>query len=50
MGKDIFAVIKLNKSNAMLTKLRDILGNKTLRPVYYVVFESHLCYASLDWV
>ena len=41
--------LKLNKANAMLSKLRHVLDIKTLRSVYYAVFESHLCYASLVW-
>ena len=41
--------LKLNKANAMLSKLRHILDIKTLRSVYYAMFESHLCYASLVW-
>ena len=42
--------LKLNKTNAMLSKLRHVLDIKTLRSVYYAIFESHLCYASLVWV
>ena len=34
--------LKLNKANAMLSKLRHGLGTKTLKPVYYAVFESML--------
>ena len=41
--------LKLNKSNAMLSKLRQVLDIKTLRSVYSAIFESHLCYASLVW-
>ena len=37
--------LKLNKANAMLSKLRHVLDIKTLRSVYYAIFESHLCYA-----
>ena len=33
----------------MLSKLRHVLDIKTLRSVYYAIFESHLCYASLAW-
>ena len=36
-------------ANAMLSKLRQVLDIKTLRLVYYAIFESHLCYASLLW-
>ena len=39
--------LKLNKANAMLSKLRHVLDIKTLKSVYYAIFESHLCYASL---
>ena len=42
--------LKLNKTNAMLSKLRHVLDIKTLRSVYYAIYESHLCYASLVWV
>ena len=41
--------VKLNKSNAMLSKLRHVLDIKTPRSVYYAIFESHLCHASLVW-
>ena len=41
--------LKLNKANAMLSKLRHVLDMKTLKSVYYAIFESHLFYASLVW-
>ena len=41
--------LKLNKANAMFSKLRHVSDIKTLRSVYYAIFESHLCYASLIW-
>ena len=44
-----YVALKLNKANAMLSKLRHVLDIKTLRSVYYAIFESHLCYASLVW-
>ena len=40
---------KLNKANAILSKLKYILDIKTLRLVYYAIFESHLFYASYVW-
>ena len=43
------AALKLNKTNAMLSKLRHVLDIKTLRSVYYAISESHLCYTSLVW-
>ena len=33
----------------MLSKLRHVLDVKTSSSVYYAIFESHLCYASLVW-
>ena len=39
--------LKLNKANVMLSKLRHVIDIKTLRSVYYAIFKSHLCYASL---
>ena len=33
----------------MLSKLRHVLDIKTLRSVYYAIFESYLCDASLVW-
>ena len=41
--------LKLNKANAILSKLKHVLDIKALRSVYYAIFESHLCYASLVW-
>ena len=40
---------KLNKTNAMLSKLRYFLESKTRKSVYYASFESHLCYTFLFW-
>ena len=41
--------LKLIKANAMLSKLRHVLDIRTLRSVYYAIFESYLCYTSLVW-
>ena len=41
--------LKLNKVNAMLSKLRHVLDMKILRSVDFAIFESRLCYASLVW-
>ena len=38
---------KLNNAHAMLSKVRHVFDINTLRSVYYDIFESHLCYASL---
>ena len=40
-------VIKLNKINAILSKLRHFIDRKTLKSVYHAIFEPHLCYSSL---
>ena len=39
--------LKLNKANAMLSKLRHLMDIKTLRSVYYAIFEPYVeCYVS----
>ena len=44
--QQINEALKLNK--AMLSNWRlYVLDTKTLRSIYYAIFESHLCYASL---
>ena len=40
---------KLNKANAMLSKIRHFVDQKTLKAIYYAIFESHLHYSSLFW-
>ena len=40
---------KLDKVNAMLPKLRQVLDIKNMRSICYAIFEFHLCYASLVW-
>ena len=42
--------LRLNNANAKLSKLRHVLDKETLRLVYWALFKSHLCYASLVWV
>ena len=39
--------LKVNKSNAMLSKLRHALDIKTLSSVFYAIFKSYLGFASL---
>lgn len=41
--------IKLNKVVAMLSKLKYFVDRNTLMSVYYAMFESYLCCASLVW-
>ena len=42
-------ILKLNKANAILSKIGHVLDIKTLRSVYYAIFGSRLCYVSLAW-
>ena len=41
--------LTLNGANAILSKLRHFIHRKTLKSVHDTIFESHLCYFSLDW-
>ena len=41
--------IKLNKANAILSKLRHYVNQKTLRSIYFSLFESHTNYANIVW-
>ena len=40
---------KLNKSNAILSKVRHFVDQKTLKAIYHAIFESHLYSSSLVW-
>ena len=40
---------KLNKANAMLSKIRHFLDQKTLKAIYHAIFESNLYFSSLVW-
>ena len=42
--------IKLNKANAMLSKIGHYVVMKTLKSIYHAIFELHLSYASLVWM
>jgi len=41
--------LKLNRANAMLSKVRYYVQPSTLRSVYYAIFNSHLTYSCLTW-
>ena len=41
--------IKINKANAILSKLRDFIDKKTLKLMYHAIFGPHLFYSSLVW-
>ena len=40
---------KLNKANAILSKVRHFVDQETLKAIYHAIFESHLYYSSLVW-
>ena len=42
--------IKLNRENAILSKLKYFIDRKTLKSVYHAIFEPHLSYYSLVWI
>ena len=41
--------VKLNRTNALLFKIRKYFSPKILRSIYFAIFESHLSYCSLAW-
>ena len=41
--------IKLNKANAVLSKIRQFVNQRTLISIYHAIFDSHLNYASIVW-
>ena len=38
---------KLNKTNAIFSKLRNFIDRKILKSIYHAIFEPHLWYSSL---
>ena len=41
--------VKLNRANAMLSKVRHFIHKKTLKSIYHAISESHLFYSCLVW-
>ena len=41
--------MKLNRANALLLKIRNYVNMKTLRNIYYTMFDSHLTYSCIVW-
>ena len=41
--------IKLNRANALLSKIRKFVSLKILRCIYFAIFDSYLCYCCLVW-
>ena len=40
---------KLNKANAMLSKIRYFVDQETLKVIYHAIFESNLYFSSSVW-
>ena len=41
--------IKLNRTNALLFKMRKYVSLKILRSIYFAIFDSYLSYCCLVW-
>ena len=41
--------VKLNRANALLLKIRNYVNTKTLRNIYFAIFDSHLSYSCIVW-
>ena len=42
-------LIKLNRANALLFKIKKYISPKILRSIYFAIFDSHLSYCCLVW-
>jgi len=40
---------KLNKANAMISKIRHFVDTHTIKSIYFALFNSHLSYGCLSW-
>ena len=43
----VYLSVKLNRANALLVKIRNLVNNSILRTIHFSIFESHLNYCSL---
>ena len=41
--------VKRNRVNALLLKIRNHVNTKTLRNIYFAIFDSHLSYSCIVW-
>ena len=41
--------VKFNRANALLLKIRNYVKMKTLRNIYFKIFDSHLAYSCIIW-
>ena len=42
-------VIKLNRANALLYKMRNYVSFNFLKAIYFAIFDSHINYSNLIW-
>ena len=42
-------VIKLNRANALIFKIRNYTNRHILGTIYFGIFHTHINYASLQW-
>ena len=40
---------KLNRANAMLSKVRHFVHKKTLKSIYHAIFKPHFSYSCFNW-
>ena len=41
--------VKLDRTNALLLRTRNYVNMKTLRNIYFAIFDSHLSYSCIVW-
>ena len=41
--------VKLNRVNALLLKIRNYVNTKSLRNIYFAIFDSYLSYSCIVW-
>ena len=41
--------VKLNRANGLFLKIRNYIKTKTLRNIYFAIFDSHLTYSCIIW-
>ena len=44
-----FIAVKLNRADALLLKIRNYVDMKTLRNIYFAIFDPHLSYSCIAW-
>ena len=44
-----YLCVKINRTNALLLKIRNYVKMRTLRNIYFAIFDSHLSYSCIAW-